>query len=77
MIAVVVGWLLAGEHITVQVLGGMAMILASVALIRAGGVRPRRGQVRKEWTGQGEIYQADGAGRHGDTAEKAQPPGRS
>src|SRR5207245_2252653 len=38
IIAVLVGWLLNGETITVWVAGGMAVILAGVGLVRCGGV---------------------------------------
>jgi drug/metabolite transporter (DMT)-like permease len=41
MVALLVGWLLAGEQLTWPVLGGMSIILASVALVRSGGVRQR------------------------------------
>jgi drug/metabolite transporter (DMT)-like permease len=36
-VAVLVGWLLGGEPITGWLVGGMAIILAGVALVRAGG----------------------------------------
>jgi drug/metabolite transporter (DMT)-like permease len=41
-IAIMAGWLLGGEQITVQVVGAMAVILASVALVRCGAVHRRR-----------------------------------
>jgi drug/metabolite transporter (DMT)-like permease len=41
MVALLVGWLLAGEQLTWPVLGAMSIILASVALVRSGGVRQR------------------------------------
>lgn len=41
IVAIFVGWLLGGEEITLWILTGMAVILAGVALVRGGGVRPR------------------------------------
>jgi drug/metabolite transporter (DMT)-like permease len=41
-IAIVVGWLLAGERVTLPIVGAMVVILASVALVRAGAVHRRR-----------------------------------
>jgi drug/metabolite transporter (DMT)-like permease len=38
MIAVLVGWLIAGEGLTGGILGGMAIILVGVALVRGGQV---------------------------------------
>lgn len=38
MIAILVGWQLGGEPITAWMLGGMALILSGVALVRTGGV---------------------------------------
>jgi drug/metabolite transporter (DMT)-like permease len=43
VVAVLVGWLLGGEFITVWMLAGMAVILAGVALVRLGGIG-RRGK---------------------------------
>jgi len=37
VVAIVVGWLLGGEAITLATVGGMAVILAGVALVRSGG----------------------------------------
>jgi drug/metabolite transporter (DMT)-like permease len=42
VVAVLIGWLFAGETITLPVVGGMAIILAGVALVRAGAVRSPR-----------------------------------
>lgn len=39
VVAILVGWLLNGEEITVWILGGMIVILAGVALVRGIGVR--------------------------------------
>jgi drug/metabolite transporter (DMT)-like permease len=39
-VAILVGWLLAGEQLTFSVFGGMAAILTGVALVRAGTRRP-------------------------------------
>jgi drug/metabolite transporter (DMT)-like permease len=74
LIAVLVGWLLAGEHLTLQVLGGMAMILASVALIRAGGVRPRRAPAQQKSLPARESYATDGTGRHTEEGRKVPSP---
>src|SRR5262249_5518135 len=40
VIAVLIGWLLAGETISGRMIGGMVVILFGVALIRASGPRP-------------------------------------
>ncbi len=40
VVALLVGWLLAGERPSAAVLGGVAVILLGVALVRLGGVRP-------------------------------------
>jgi drug/metabolite transporter (DMT)-like permease len=37
-IAILVGWLLGGERVTLPLVGAMVVILGSVALVRAGGV---------------------------------------
>lgn len=47
MVAIVVGWLLNREEITGWIVGGMAIILAGVALVRDGGVRRDDPVVRK------------------------------
>jgi drug/metabolite transporter (DMT)-like permease len=39
-VAILAGWLLGGERLTLGVLGGMAAILTGVALVRAGARRP-------------------------------------
>jgi drug/metabolite transporter (DMT)-like permease len=39
-VAILVGWLLGGERLTLGVLGGLAAILMGVALVRAGARRP-------------------------------------
>src|SRR5262249_12869125 len=38
-VAVLVGWLIAGEELTLEMLGGVATILLGVALVRSGGAR--------------------------------------
>lgn len=45
VVAILVGWLLADEPITLWVVGGMVVILAGVALVRTGGIVPRRDRV--------------------------------
>lgn len=40
VIAIIVGWLLGGEELTPWIVGGMAVILIGVALVRSGG-KPR------------------------------------
>jgi drug/metabolite transporter (DMT)-like permease len=42
LVAILIGWLLGGEEITVWLLGGMVIILAGVFLVRSGGVRAGR-----------------------------------
>jgi drug/metabolite transporter (DMT)-like permease len=42
-VAVLVGWLLGGETVTGWIVGGLAVILAGVALVRSGGGGRRRG----------------------------------
>src|SRR5262249_46049459 len=49
--AVLVGWLLGGEVVTSWLLGGLVVILAGVALVRAGG--RRRAEAVEEATGEG------------------------
>jgi drug/metabolite transporter (DMT)-like permease len=44
LIAIFVGWQFAGEEITGWIVGGMALILAGVALVRSGGVLHRHQQ---------------------------------
>jgi len=40
LVAILVGWLLGGEEMTLAIVAGMAVILAGVALVRGGGIRP-------------------------------------
>jgi drug/metabolite transporter (DMT)-like permease len=42
VVAILVGWLLAHEEISGWIIGGMIVILAGVALVRTGGIQPRR-----------------------------------
>jgi len=42
LIAILVGWLVGGEDMTVRILAGMVVILAGVALVRGGGVKKSR-----------------------------------
>ena len=39
LVAILVGWLLGGEEMTVGIIAGMVVILAGVALVRSGGVK--------------------------------------
>jgi drug/metabolite transporter (DMT)-like permease len=41
LVAILVGWLLGGEEMTLSIVGGLVVILAGVALIRSGGIRQR------------------------------------
>lgn len=41
LVAILVGWLLGGEDMTVRILAGVAVILFGVALVRQGGSRVR------------------------------------
>lgn len=49
LVAIVVGWYLNREEITLWIAGGMVIILAGVALVRGGGLQPGAGlrSVRK------------------------------
>jgi drug/metabolite transporter (DMT)-like permease len=49
MVALVAGWLIGGEPLTARVLGGMAIILAGVAFVRAAG-RPTRVEIESSPT---------------------------
>jgi drug/metabolite transporter (DMT)-like permease len=40
VVAILVGWLLGGERLTGWIVGGMAVILVGVALVRTGGRKP-------------------------------------
>ncbi|MCI0459112.1 MAG: EamA family transporter, partial [Gemmataceae bacterium] len=48
VVAILVGWLLGGEELTLGLVGGMVVILAGVALVRSGGVVPA--QAPPSWT---------------------------
>jgi drug/metabolite transporter (DMT)-like permease len=41
LVAILVGWLLGGEDMTVRILAGVSVILFGVALVRGGGMPPR------------------------------------
>jgi drug/metabolite transporter (DMT)-like permease len=45
LVAILVGWFLNHEEITMWIAGGMAIILAGVALVRGGGIQFRTGSV--------------------------------
>jgi drug/metabolite transporter (DMT)-like permease len=40
VVAILVGWLIGGETLSLWILGGVAIVLSGVALVRIGGVRP-------------------------------------
>jgi drug/metabolite transporter (DMT)-like permease len=46
MIAILVGWILGGEDLTVQILAGIVVILVGVTLVRRGGVINPKSEVR-------------------------------
>jgi drug/metabolite transporter (DMT)-like permease len=46
-VAVLIGWLFAGEAVTLPMLAGMALILGSVALVRAGSRKARAPEATK------------------------------
>jgi drug/metabolite transporter (DMT)-like permease len=41
LVAILVGWLLGGEEMTLSIVTGLVVILAGVALVRAGGVKKK------------------------------------
>jgi drug/metabolite transporter (DMT)-like permease len=45
VVAILVGWQLGHEELSPWILGGVAVILAGVALVRIGGVRPARARI--------------------------------
>jgi drug/metabolite transporter (DMT)-like permease len=57
IVAIFVGWLLANEEINGWIIGGMVVILAGVALVRTGGIRPRKDHVHPQHrvTGAPEV----------------------
>ena len=59
-VAVLLGWLVADEALTPALVGGLAVILAGVALVRASAVRP----ARKELPGRDRSF----------TLKKVKPP---
>jgi len=56
LIAILVGWLLGGEDMTIRILAGMVVILSGVALVRAGGIRPGA----REASGSGRVTSQQG-----------------
>lgn len=59
MIAMLIGWLVNGEAVNHSILGGMAIILLGVALVRGGGVRS---PYRKD---ENAVLATDGPGVNG------------
>jgi threonine/homoserine efflux transporter RhtA len=51
LVAILVGWLLGGEELTVSIIAGLVVILAGVALVRAGGLKVKE-KVKPERVGQ-------------------------
>jgi drug/metabolite transporter (DMT)-like permease len=49
LVAILVGWLLGGEDMTIRILAGLVVILFGVALVRRGGGRGRK-QEKKEFS---------------------------
>jgi drug/metabolite transporter (DMT)-like permease len=51
LVAILVGWLLGGEEMTLSIIAGMVVILAGVALVRGGGatakIRNQKSEIRK------------------------------
>jgi len=46
LLAILVGWLLGGEEMTVSIIAGLVVILSGVALVRAGGVKVKETEKR-------------------------------
>jgi drug/metabolite transporter (DMT)-like permease len=69
-IAILVGWLVAGEPVTLPIVGAMAVILASVALVRAGSTRPRQGAARPDPMPRGKVP------HHGYAWDTPRPSGK-
>jgi drug/metabolite transporter (DMT)-like permease len=47
VVAILVGWQLGHEELSPWILGGVAVILAGVALVRIGGVRPAQARIKQ------------------------------
>jgi drug/metabolite transporter (DMT)-like permease len=71
-VAILVGWLLAGEKVTLQILLGMGVILASVALVRSGSRRPAPGMGKVPGP-DGKAHEANGACPAARPARDAEP----
>ena len=52
LVAILVGWLLGGEEMTVSIITGLVVILSAVALVRSGGVQVRKPQEPESVDGQ-------------------------
>lgn len=70
LVAILVGWLLGGEELTGWILAGMVVILAGVALVRAGG--RKQGQPDPQWAE--EIECSDAPGRYAAASLRPVPP---
>jgi drug/metabolite transporter (DMT)-like permease len=55
IVAILVGWLIGRETLSEWILGGVAIILSGVALVRIGGVRPARMKTRKSAPSSPEL----------------------
>jgi drug/metabolite transporter (DMT)-like permease len=55
LVAVLVGWLLGGEEMTVGIVAGLVVILAGVALVRSGGVQVGKRDSLELADGQGKC----------------------
>ena len=52
LVAILVGWLLGGEEMTLSIVAGLVVILSGVALVRSGGVLVRKPQEPESVDGQ-------------------------
>jgi drug/metabolite transporter (DMT)-like permease len=55
LVAILVGWLLGGEEMTLAIVAGMAVILAGVALVRGGGVKGHHQEMAEVGNLESEI----------------------
>jgi len=55
LVAILVGWLLGGEEMTLSIIAGMVVILAGVALVRGGGATAKIRNGKSEIRNKSEI----------------------